>query len=206
MEKLHVQVGFVFTQVMFCDGRGKVHFHRVMTDVDKPWRSVKEVLELVKGALGVLLLMAVQVEFQYRQVHFSSLLASLREELTHYLDKRCQLTIQVFEEEYVEEHVEEPASMEEEIYEEVYEEAPMDEAQAYEALELEQTRDSVENRMFPIYREADATLIRIERANDRIVEAWDRKAGQPLHFFVEENGIEALTEFDQRGSPDDWYA
>lgn len=197
MEKLHVQVGYVFTQVMFCDGHGKLHFHRVMTDVDKPWRSVKEVLGLVKNALGVLLLMAVQVEIQYKQVHFSSLLASLREELINYLDKRCQLTIQVFDE-----TVEEPVIREEEMVGEVQ----MDEPQVFVAEEVEEVGQdipTIESRLFPIYREVDATLTIMESEVDRL-EAWDRKAGQPLHFFVDESMAEAVTEFDQRGSPADW--
>lgn len=196
MEKLHVTVGYVFTQVMFCDGRGKMHFHRVMTDVDKPWKSVKEVLGLVRSALGVLLLMAVQVEFQYKQVHFSSLLAALREELMNYLDKSCQLTIQVFDE-----SVEEPANVEEEICEEVH----MDETETIVVQEMGQAKPRTENRLFPIYREADAAFITMESELDRI-EAWNRKASQSLHFFVDETSPEAVAEFDQRGSPVDALA
>ncbi len=193
MEKLHVTVGFVFTQVMFCDGHGKLHFHRVMTDVDKPWKSVKEVLGLVKNALGVLLLMAVQVEFQYKQIHFSSLLASLREQLVSYLTNGCQLTIQVFD------VVEEPENMEE--VEEVCEEIQVKDPQALVVQEMGQAIPSNKWRMYPIYREADAVLIIMEGSNDQKVGVWDRKESQPLNFFVEENGVDVATEFDQRGSP-----
>lgn len=88
MEKLNVKVGFVFTQVMFCDGQGKLQFHRVLTDVDKPWESVKELLGLVKQTLTMdkpkimnNMMRAIHVEFEYKTIQFMTLLTTLRNQL-----------------------------------------------------------------------------------------------------------------------------
>lgn len=113
MEKLNVKVGYVFTQVMFCDDQGKLHFHQVMTDVDKPWESVKEVLMMVKQALCMdkpkgyyRLIQSVTVDLQYKKVNFSSLLETLREEMEFYLSEGCQVSIRtIMEHNFVEEVV-----------------------------------------------------------------------------------------------------
>jgi hypothetical protein len=44
MSRMKVHVGVVFTQAMICDPKGKIHYHKVMTDVDKPWVSVIEAI------------------------------------------------------------------------------------------------------------------------------------------------------------------
>ena len=89
MEKLNVTVGFIFTQVMFCDDHGKLHLHRVMTDVDKPWESVEEVLGLVKEGLSLdkpnfihRLMTTIQIHLEYKMVHFQSYLMTLHDKLS----------------------------------------------------------------------------------------------------------------------------
>ncbi|RKD22960.1 hypothetical protein BEP19_12070 [Ammoniphilus oxalaticus] len=87
---LNVTVGFVFTQVMFSDNQGKLQFHRVLTDVEKPWNSIFELLELICNALrsdgqqqSVYSLMnRLQIQVQYKTVHFDRLLGSLQEALS----------------------------------------------------------------------------------------------------------------------------
>ncbi|HJV46850.1 MAG TPA: hypothetical protein VJ824_14125 [Bacillota bacterium] len=48
MNRIKVHVGVVFTQAMFCDEKGKIHYHKVLTDVDKPWVSVVEAISELK--------------------------------------------------------------------------------------------------------------------------------------------------------------
>jgi hypothetical protein len=101
MDKLKVLVGLVYTQLMFCDKHGKLQFHRVMTDADRPWTSIKEVLRMVKQALCMdkpigynCLIQSVHIEIQYWGIHFTSILQTLREEMERYLSEDCELSIQ----------------------------------------------------------------------------------------------------------------
>ena len=101
MEKLKVLVGLVYTQLMFCDEHGKLQFHRVMTDADRPWISIKEVLRMVKQALCMdkpigynRLFQSVHIDIQYWGVHFDSILQTMRKKMERYLSEDCELSIQ----------------------------------------------------------------------------------------------------------------
>ncbi len=92
MEKLNVQVGLVFTQAMFCDEQGKLQFHRVLTDLDKPWESIQEVLEMVKQGVNQVI-ESLHIEFEFREVNYMRTLDSLRDELAYYAEEGCLITI-----------------------------------------------------------------------------------------------------------------
>jgi hypothetical protein len=101
MDKLKILIGLVYTQLMFCDEHGKLQFHRVMTDTDRPWISIKEILRMVKQALCMdkpigynRLIKSVHIDIQYWGVHFGFILQTLREEMKRYLSEGCELTIQ----------------------------------------------------------------------------------------------------------------
>jgi hypothetical protein len=101
MDKLKVLVGLVYTQLMFCDKQGKLQFHRVMTDTDRPWTSIKEVLRMVKQALCMdkpigsnCLIQSVQIDIQYWGMNFASILQTLRKKMEQYLPEECELSIQ----------------------------------------------------------------------------------------------------------------
>ncbi|WP_134702384.1 hypothetical protein [Ammoniphilus sp. YIM 78166] len=92
MEKLNVQVGLVFTQAMFCDGQGKLQFHRAMTDLDKPWVSIQEVLEMVKQSVDDVI-ESLHIEFEFKEVNYMRVLNSLRDELDYYMEEGCPISI-----------------------------------------------------------------------------------------------------------------
>jgi hypothetical protein len=107
MDKLKVFVGLVYTQLMFCDEHGKLQFHRVMTDVDRPWLSIMEVLRMVKQALFMdkpidynFLIQSVHIDIQYRKNHFASILETLREKMERYLSEDCKLSVRTTKDYY----------------------------------------------------------------------------------------------------------
>lgn len=99
MEKLNVQVGLVFTQAMFCDGQGKLQLHRLSTDLDKPWESIQEVLEMVKQSVNHPF-ESLHIEFQFKEVNYMSMLASLRNELVYYIEEGCLISIRNAQEDH----------------------------------------------------------------------------------------------------------
>lgn len=107
MDKLKVLVGLVYTQLMFCDEHGKLHFYRVMTDADRPWLGIKEVLRMVRQALCMdkpidynLMIQSVHIDIQYRKVHFDSILEKLHEEMECYLSGGCEIFIKTTNDKY----------------------------------------------------------------------------------------------------------
>ncbi|RXT08782.1 hypothetical protein [Ammoniphilus sp. CFH 90114] len=105
MDKLNVRVGLIFTQVMFCDGNGKLHYYRVMTDLASPRKSIREVFSMMKKTLlespwqdGRNPFDLIHIELKYKNINYTSILESLREELGHYLSEGCLVNIQTVNE------------------------------------------------------------------------------------------------------------
>lgn len=172
MEKLNVKVGLVFTQVMFCDGQGRTHRHQVMTDLANPWKSIKEVLGLVKKTLYFNQSIEedhqidlINIELKYKNVNFMSILQSLREELRFYLSEGCLVSIQTMDDN------EEAVEMEE-----LQMVQGRQLAYLRAADELEQDLISVfymEGVIFPLYRKEKGTIF-VEHAVEHGVEERER--------------------------------
>jgi len=187
MEKLNVTVGFVFTQVMFCDSHGKLQFHRVLTDVDKPWESVKEVLGLVKEALSMDqpkvvrgLMAAIQVHLEYKKVNFQHYLVRLRDELAVAFSN-CLIYI-------------------ENLYEDEELIADQEEVEEIVAMECESAEFAEDAEGF--HAEIQPNLFVFYSSDSMEAEATSPCKDDRAHFeLVQQQKYSYIRDYDQRGSP-----
>jgi hypothetical protein len=63
-----------------------------MTDLDKPWESIQEVLEMVKQSVNQVI-ESLHIEFQFKEVNYMRTLDFLRDELAYYIEEGSLISI-----------------------------------------------------------------------------------------------------------------